>query len=399
MSEFKISCPNCDQHIAYDESYYGLQVSCPTCSMPIKIPVPAASTGHQPSGTLPGSVTVPGGLRIARPERVPTEAREPQPMHFPQAPMHKPLRPRGKSWLTTFLFAWFLGNLGVDRFYNGRIALGIGKLLTNGVCGLWSLIDVVLLLFKKYRDAEGNYLQPAKRNDFIIALSVVATSILVGIIVVASMVHNIKSEFANAAREISARSDSPDASEQSGLQMQSKVGAAGKGASSPAEAFAGFQRAVKAKDYRAAFTYLTPESQTAVLAAPIVAIAMQKKLTRAFNQGATRKPPGGATVQREVEAKEMKVAAVLKKHGVSLETGEFSESMIAKVQNKGQCYQELAEAIAGDSENSLSLEESVSGNLTGLKINKDTASGRVNGEALKFKRVGNTWYLDLADEG
>jgi len=111
--------------------------------------------------------------------------------------MRKPSRTRGKSWLTTFLLAWFLGGLGVDRFYTGRIGLGIGKLLTNGLCGLWSLVDILLLLFKRYRDADGNYLQPVKRSHYIIALSVVAATILISVIVVASMAKNIASDVAD----------------------------------------------------------------------------------------------------------------------------------------------------------------------------------------------------------
>lgn len=404
MSEFKISCPNCDQHIAYDESYYGIQVNCPTCSMPITIPVPAASAGPPPAGTPPGSITVPSGLRLTRRQPVPTEGRGLEPTPVPQRLMHSPSSSRGKSWLTTFLFAWFLGNLGVDRFYNGRTGLGIGKLLSNlltcgFVGGIWATIDVVLLLIGKYRDAAGNYLKPAKRNDFIIALSVVATSILVGIIVVASTVNNIKSEFANATQEMSVQSDSPDAPEQSGLQVQTGPGAEGKGASSPAEAFAGFQRAVKAKDYPAAFTYLTPESQTALLGGVIAAVAMQKAMIQAFQQGSAKKASGAATAQREAEAKDAKVAAVLKKYGVSLKSGEFSESVIAKVKNKGQCFQDLVAALADDADESVTFEEFATGNLTGLMINKDKASGRVNGETLKFKRVGNAWYLDLEDQG
>ena len=50
MSDFKFSCPNCDQHIAYDESYYGVQINCPACSTPIKIPVPAGHASQVPAG-------------------------------------------------------------------------------------------------------------------------------------------------------------------------------------------------------------------------------------------------------------------------------------------------------------------------------------------------------------
>lgn len=38
------------------------------------------------------------------------------------------------------------GSLGVDRFYIGNIGLGIAKLITCGGCGLWTLIDLFLIM-------------------------------------------------------------------------------------------------------------------------------------------------------------------------------------------------------------------------------------------------------------
>lgn len=55
MSEFKIACPNCQQHIACDESYAGLQISCPTCGAPMKLPGEriAAAAPSEASGACP----------------------------------------------------------------------------------------------------------------------------------------------------------------------------------------------------------------------------------------------------------------------------------------------------------------------------------------------------------
>jgi len=129
--------------------------------------------------------------------------------------MQSPAQPGGKSWLTTFLFAFFLGGLGIDRFYNGRTGLGIGKLLTGGGCGLWSLVDIVLLLFKKYQDGQGNYLQPAKRGHMIAALSIVGASILLNIIVIGSAIHQVRSQLAGLTQQTGSQSDSasPEASD------------------------------------------------------------------------------------------------------------------------------------------------------------------------------------------
>lgn len=62
-------------------------------------------------------------------------------------------------WLTAFLLCWFLGFIGAHRFYTGSTGIGLIQLFTVGGCGIWWLIDFIMILTNNYRDSNGRTLK------------------------------------------------------------------------------------------------------------------------------------------------------------------------------------------------------------------------------------------------
>lgn len=60
-----------------------------------------------------------------------------------------------KPRLVALLLCFFLGALGVHRFYLGKIGTGILMLCTFGGFGIWIVIDLILIATGSFRDKEG----------------------------------------------------------------------------------------------------------------------------------------------------------------------------------------------------------------------------------------------------
>lgn len=62
-----------------------------------------------------------------------------------------------KNWLAALLLCFFLGGLGIHRFYLGYTWQGIVQLLTGGGCGVWALIDFIRIIMKTLKPKNGDY--------------------------------------------------------------------------------------------------------------------------------------------------------------------------------------------------------------------------------------------------
>ena len=61
-----------------------------------------------------------------------------------------------KSKLTTILLCFFLGSLGIHRFYLGYTLIGVIQLLTFGGLLIWVIVDLIRLIIGSLKDYEDN---------------------------------------------------------------------------------------------------------------------------------------------------------------------------------------------------------------------------------------------------
>ncbi len=66
-----------------------------------------------------------------------------------------------KGFVPAILLCFFLGALGVHRFYVGKIGTGILQLITLGGLGIWALVDFIMIVTGNFKDKQGMAIKSA----------------------------------------------------------------------------------------------------------------------------------------------------------------------------------------------------------------------------------------------
>lgn len=75
-----------------------------------------------------------------------------------------------RNWIATVLLCFFLGTLGVHRFYVGKTGSGVAQLVLSvvgwvtsiiligfiplAIVGIWAFVDFILILIGRFKDSE-----------------------------------------------------------------------------------------------------------------------------------------------------------------------------------------------------------------------------------------------------
>lgn len=102
--------------------------------------------------------------------------------------------PRQRHFLAVFFISFMWGTFGVDRMYLGKWGTGILKLVSLGGFGLWTIVDLILIMGGTMRDKQGRemaqfaeYKTLAYKTVLIFAVSLGLVVLINGIFLIAAI--------------------------------------------------------------------------------------------------------------------------------------------------------------------------------------------------------------------
>ncbi len=60
-----------------------------------------------------------------------------------------------KGFVPAILLCFFLGQLGIHRFYVGKVGTGVLMIFTLGGMGIWTIIDFIMIVCGAFTDQHG----------------------------------------------------------------------------------------------------------------------------------------------------------------------------------------------------------------------------------------------------
>jgi len=115
-------------------------------SVPSTTPAPAADVSFSSdSGTMVHCTTC--GTKMARSASACPKCGAPNAMSAKSE--------SEKTMVVAALLCFFFGAFGFHRFYVGKIGTGILMLLTLGLLGIWTLVDLIMIITGSFKDKEG----------------------------------------------------------------------------------------------------------------------------------------------------------------------------------------------------------------------------------------------------